>query len=120
LKDIQDGFDEQGVDALFLDLPNPYDYILQVRNCLKPGGFFGTILPTTNQVTKLITELKRNDFAFVDVLEIMLRYYKSDPERFRPTDRMVAHTGYLVFARPIIRSQDQQNPDMDEFESDKQ
>jgi tRNA (adenine57-N1/adenine58-N1)-methyltransferase len=31
----------------------------------------------------------------------MLRHYKSDPARFRPVDRMVAHTGYLVFARKI-------------------
>ena len=118
LKDIQDGFDEKDADALFLDLPNPYDYISQSRNCLKPGGFFGAILPTTNQVIKLITELKRNDFAFLDVLEIMLRYYKPEPERFRPTDRMVAHTGFLIFGRPILRAVDQQNVDLQDFEKD--
>ncbi len=118
LKDIQDGFDEKDADALFLDLPNPYDYILQSRNCLKPGGFFGAILPTTNQVIKLMTELKRNDFAFLDVLEIMLRYYKPEPERFRPTDRMIAHTGFLIFARPILRAADQPNVDLHEFEKD--
>jgi tRNA (adenine57-N1/adenine58-N1)-methyltransferase len=42
------------------------------------------------------------DFAFIDVMEILLRFYKSEPERFRPADRMVAHTGYLVFGRPIL------------------
>ncbi len=31
LKDIGEGFDETGVDALFLDLVNPFDYIPQVR-----------------------------------------------------------------------------------------
>jgi tRNA (adenine57-N1/adenine58-N1)-methyltransferase catalytic subunit len=118
LKDIQDGFDEKDADALFLDLPNPYDYIVQARNGLKPGGFFGAILPTTNQVIKLITELKRNDFAFLDVLEIMLRYYKPEPERFRPTDRMIAHTGFLIFARPILRAANQPDVDLHEFEKD--
>jgi tRNA (adenine57-N1/adenine58-N1)-methyltransferase len=117
LKDIQEGFEEKDTDALFLDLPNPYDYIQQTRNCLKPGGFFGSILPTTNQVTKLLTELKRNDFAFTDVLEIILRYYKSEPERFRPTDRMIAHTGFLIFARPLLRSTDRNAIDFLEFES---
>jgi tRNA (adenine57-N1/adenine58-N1)-methyltransferase len=34
----------------------------------------------------------------------MLRYYKTVSERFRPTDRMVAHTGYLAFARPMLES----------------
>jgi tRNA (adenine57-N1/adenine58-N1)-methyltransferase catalytic subunit len=101
-KDIADGFDETEVDALFLDLPNPYDYVLQVRQALKPGGFFGSILPTTNQVSLLLTALRINKFAFMDVCEILLRFYKAEPERFRPTDRMVAHTGFLVFARPIL------------------
>ncbi len=101
-KDIQDGFEEEGVDALFLDLPNPYDYIQQARNALKLGGFFGCILPTANQVSRLLIALRQNDFAFIDVCEILLRYYKAEPDRFRPVDRMVAHTGYLIFARPVI------------------
>jgi tRNA (adenine57-N1/adenine58-N1)-methyltransferase len=102
LRNITDGFDEQGADALFLDLPNPYDFIDQVRSALKPGGFFGTILPTTNQVTRLLSALQRGNFVFIEVCEIMLRYYQAIPEKLRPTDRMVAHTGYLIFGRPIL------------------
>jgi tRNA A58 N-methylase Trm61 len=30
-----------------------------------------------------------------------LRYYKTDWERLRPTDRMVAHTGYLIFGLSV-------------------
>jgi tRNA (adenine57-N1/adenine58-N1)-methyltransferase len=101
-RDIALGFDEQNVDALFLDVPNPYDYLLQARQALKPGGFFGAILPTANQVTRLLDAFYQLNYAFVDVCEIMLRYYKPVPERFRPTDRMVAHTGYLAFARPML------------------
>jgi tRNA (adenine57-N1/adenine58-N1)-methyltransferase catalytic subunit len=102
LRNIQEGFDEQGVDALFLDVPNPYDYLAQARAALKSGGSFGTILPSTNQVIRLITALYREKFAFVEVCEILLRYYQTHPERLRPTDRMVAHTGYLIFARPVL------------------
>ncbi len=102
LRDIAQGFDERNVNALFLDLPNPYDYIPQVRQALMPGGFFGTILPTTNQIIRLLEALKRENFAFIEVVELMLRYYQVEPERFRPVDRMIAHTGYLIFARPII------------------
>ncbi len=100
--DIAGGFSETGVDAVFLDVPNPYDYMLQVKAALKTGGFFGCILPTTNQVIIQLRELRRCQFAFVEVCEIMLRYYKTEPDRFRPTDRMSAHTGYLVFARPVL------------------
>jgi tRNA (adenine57-N1/adenine58-N1)-methyltransferase len=102
LGDIGEGFEETNVDAFFLDVQNPYDYIPQVRNALKPGGFFGCLVPTTNQVTRLLNALRFNKFAFVDVVEVILRYYKPEPERLRPTDRMVAHTGYLVFGRPML------------------
>jgi tRNA (adenine57-N1/adenine58-N1)-methyltransferase catalytic subunit len=101
LRDISNGFDEEGVDALFLDVPNPYDYLAEAHHSMKNGGFFGSILPTTNQVTRLLHALYSNNFAFPEVCEILLRYYKPNPERLRPTDRMVAHTGFLVFARRI-------------------
>lgn len=106
LRDIQEGFDETDADAFFLDVQNPYDYIGQVRAALKPGGFFGTLIPTFNQVEKVLYALKQSGFAFVEVCELFLRYYKTNPSRLRPTDRMVAHTGYLVFARKIEPTDD--------------
>lgn len=104
-KNIEDGFDQENIDAVFLDVPNPYDYLEQVKKALVPGGFFGTILPTTNQIIKLLIELRRKKFAFIEVSEIMLRHYQAEETKLRPTDRMVAHTGYLIFARPISQSQ---------------
>ena len=109
LGNVGDGFEERAVDALFLDLPNPYDYMEQVREALKPGGFFGCILPTANQVSDMLISLRRNRFAFIDVCELMLRFYKPEPHRLRPVDRMVAHTGFLVFARPVVVDESRDN-----------
>jgi len=102
LRDIVDGFEEKNVEAVFLDLPNPYDYLKQVKDALKLGGFLGMILPTANQVSKALAALHTHNFAFIEVCELLLRFYKPDWERLRPTDRMVAHTGYLVFARSVM------------------
>jgi len=106
LRDIQQGFDETEADAFFLDVQNPYDYIAQVRAAIKPGGFFCTLIPTFNQVEKTLIALRKQKFAFIEVCEILLRYYKPEPARIRPTDRMVAHTGFLIFARRIEPSAD--------------
>lgn len=101
LRNIGEGFDERNADCLFLDVPNSYDYIPQVKAALKPGGFFGGILPTANQVEKLLRALKENGFSFTEVCEILIRYYRTDPDRFRPADRMVGHTGFLIFSRSL-------------------
>jgi tRNA (adenine57-N1/adenine58-N1)-methyltransferase len=112
LADIADGFTETDVDAVFLDLPNPWDYVAQVRAALKPGGFFCGLLPTFNQVAQLLQSLRREHFAFVEVCELLLRYYKPEPARLRPTDRMVAHTGFLIFGRRVEMSEDERVKDL--------
>ena len=112
LADIKDGFEERDIHALFMDIPTPEKFLIQVRAALIPGGFFGCILPTTNQLSNLLPVLRHEDFAFIEICEVLLRYYKPVPQRLRPTDRMVAHTGFLVFARPITSSDD-----IEKFES---
>ncbi|HBO34786.1 MAG TPA: tRNA (adenine-N1)-methyltransferase [Anaerolineaceae bacterium] len=118
LGDASDGFEERYLDAIFLDLPNPYDYLEQVSPSLKGGGQFATLLPTMNQVELTLRALAHSNFAFIDVCEILLRHYKSDWGRLRPVDRMVAHTGYLIFARSIQASLDGLEKDEGDKETD--
>ncbi|HLF73539.1 MAG TPA: tRNA (adenine-N1)-methyltransferase [Anaerolineales bacterium] len=114
LRDIAEGFDETEADSFFLDVPNPYDYTGQVRAALKPGGFLCCLIPTFNQVEKTLYALRQNRFAFIEVCELLLRYYKPEASRIRPTDRMVAHTGFLVFSRRIEPSQDARGRELSE------
>ncbi len=102
LRDIAEGFEEREVGALFLDVREPWHYLEAVHTALRSGGFFGALLPTTNQVSELLAALEQAPFGFVEVEELLLRAYKPVPQRLRPEDRMVAHTGYLVFARSLV------------------
>ena len=99
LKDIAEGIDESGVDAVFLDVPEPSNYLDVVVQALRSGGYFGSLVPTVNQISRLLARMQDQPFGLIEVQEIMLRDYKTVPERLRPLDRMVAHTGYLLFAR---------------------
>jgi tRNA (adenine57-N1/adenine58-N1)-methyltransferase len=100
--DSTQGFNIQPpVDAVFLDMPQPETCVAQARAVLKDGGFFGSLLPTTNQVSHLLRALAQAGFGLIEVEEILLRRYKPVPDRLRPHDRMIAHTGYLIFARAI-------------------
>ena len=103
-RDIAEGFDERDVDALFLDVRMPWLYLQQVWETLVEGGFFGAIVPTANQVSDLIEELDEHGFHDIEVCEILLRSYKPVAARLRPMDRMVAHTGYLIFARRLAEA----------------
>ena len=104
LRDVADGFDETGVNALFLDMRDPGPHLPQALAALQDGGFFGAILPTTNQVSDLLTAMEaQQTLGQIEVEEILVRPYKPVPFRLRPADRMIAHTGYLIFARKVSR-----------------
>jgi tRNA (adenine57-N1/adenine58-N1)-methyltransferase catalytic subunit len=96
---VEDGFRQRDVDALFLDVRAPWEHLETVRATLKPGGFFASLIPTTNQVSNLVGGLDAQGFTDVAVEELLLRSYKPVAERLRPDDEMIAHTGYLVSAR---------------------
>jgi len=103
---VTDGFLQRGADAVFLDVRAPGHFLGQVREALRPGGFFAALIPTVNQVISLLAALERSSFADIAVEELLLRRYKVVPDRLRPDDAMVGHTGFLVSARPVIDPED--------------
>ena len=92
------GLDHEA-DALFLDMRTPWDAVPHIAAAVKPGAPVGFLLPTVGQVSDLLVALEQGPFQDIEVLEILLRRWKTVPDRMRPEDRMVAHTGFLIFAR---------------------
>lgn len=112
LRDIADGFglDDPAVlggnraDALFLDVRTPWEYLEQAVAALVPGAPLAFLLPTVEQVSRLLLALERGPFEETEVCEVLVRPWKPVPDRLRPADRMNAHTGFLVFSRQQERS----------------
>ncbi len=104
LRDVKDGFEQTDADALFLDVRTPWEYLEQVTAAVKPGAHLAFLVPTVMQVSTLLKGMETGPFDDIEVEEILVRGWKPVADRLRPSDRMVAHTGFLVFARAQERS----------------
>lgn len=99
--DIKEDIDVKDADLAVVDLGDPWTVVPHVHKYLKGSGCFAAICPTMNQVEKLATSLKENNFADIECTEIIMRHIEGREGMTRPSFRMIGHTAYLVFARKV-------------------
>lgn len=95
-KDVKDGFDERELDAVMLDLPDPWLVAEKAYEALAHGGVVVVFVPTVPQVERTLHALRRTGFKRLEVVELMLRRYKTEPAELRPETIGVQHTGYVI------------------------
>lgn len=98
-RDVAEGFLQDDADALFLDVRDPWNHVSAVASAVRPGAPVCFLVPVVNQASQLLEALETAPFDDVEMLEILIRNWKTVPDRLRPADSMVAHTGFLIFAR---------------------
>lgn len=101
-RDITKGIDEKEVDAVVLDIPNPWDVIDHAWNSLKVGGYFCSYTPLTSQVEKTVKKLRKRKFIEIRTVENIQREIVVLEKGVRPSFQMLGHTGYLTFARKVL------------------
>jgi tRNA (adenine57-N1/adenine58-N1)-methyltransferase len=101
LRDAYEGFDETEVDRMVVDLAEPWRVVPHAGRALRPGGVFVGFTPTVLQLKQLVDELRAGPFAAVEVLESLQRGWHVKDRSVRPEHRMVAHSGFLIFARRV-------------------
>ena len=95
-------FPVKDVDAVFLDLPEPWLAIPASWEALLPGRPLASITPTAEQLKKTVQSLKENGFAVMEVVELLeRRILVRKREGVRPFEKMVGFTGYLISARKL-------------------
>jgi len=100
-KDIYEGIDERDVDLLTLDLPQPERVLPHAELALKPGGHLAVFSPCIEHIQRLYAELPKHRFTNYMTIECLVREFEVKPGATRPKTRMIAHTGYLTFARRV-------------------
>jgi tRNA (adenine57-N1/adenine58-N1)-methyltransferase len=104
VRDAYEGIEEQDMDRIVLDLPEPWRILPHTKTALRPGGILLAYLPTINQTSQLRGELERHDFALAATEEVLRRTWHIEARSVRPDHRMVAHTGFLTTARKLAPS----------------
>ena len=102
LGDVYEGFDEDDLDRIVLDLPEPWLVVPRAEDALVPGGVFFAFIPTVPQVDDLVRALRAGGaFDMIETMEIMMRQWNVSGRSVRPSHRMVGHTGFIVTARRV-------------------
>lgn len=97
-----EGFPDQKVDRIVLDMLAPWECIEQSARLLRPGGVFIAYVTTTTQLSRTV-EVLRSDRRFTEPYswESLHRGWHVDALAVRPENRMIAHTGFLIRARRV-------------------
>ncbi len=96
----QDGFDQDGYERLFTDVPEPWTMIASVARALRPGGVWVAYIPTVMQMSRLIEALNLDPaFCLAEGFETLQRYWHVRGQSVRPKHSMKAHTGFIVTCR---------------------
>jgi len=101
---VEEGLgDEQPVDRVLLDLPEPWKLVRGVAGVLRPGGILLSYVPTIIQSQQTTDALQHDrHWALVETFETLVRPWNIEGSSVRPFHRMVAHTGFMTLARRVV------------------
>ncbi len=96
-------FLEKDVDAIFIDIPEPWAIIPKASEVLKGGYHLISWSPNIEQVKRTVEILRDNNFKRIKVGEIIEREILVRQQGVRPRERGITHTAYLVRGQKILR-----------------
>ena len=90
------------VDRVVLDMLAPWECIDVVADALAPGGVVVCYVATATQLSRVAEYIRATGlFTEPDANETLVRGWLVEGHAVRPDHRMVAHTGFLEWARRL-------------------
>ncbi len=97
---------ERDMDRVLLDLSEPWQAAAMVKSALRPGGIVFAHCPNVSQVQRFFDCLREmRGFGMLEAFELLQRGWTVRGRSLRPSHRMVAHTGFLCFARRLAEDE---------------
>lgn len=104
LRDTErEGFGLEGMEAAFIDVPEPWTLVAPARSALLSGAFWVSISPTVNQVERTVLALEAAGFTALRTVEILERELLVREGKTRPREMGITHTVYITTARAADR-----------------
>jgi tRNA (adenine57-N1/adenine58-N1)-methyltransferase catalytic subunit len=104
--DVTSAMNEREVDRLLLDLPEPWEVVPAAGAALRPGGLVFAHCPNISQAQRFCEALRQaGGFGLLETIELLERAWTVRGRSLRPSHRMVAHTGFLTFARRLASAE---------------
>ncbi len=101
IRDITKGIDEKDVDAVVLDMPEPWEAVAHAHSALAPSGCIATYSPTVAQMEMSAKKMWEVGFVEVKPFEVLMRDWYIAEQSTRPSFDMRGHTGFVVVGRKI-------------------
>ena len=106
LGDVYQGVDERDFDRFLLDLSEPWQAAAAAKSAVRPGGIVFAHCPNVSQVQRFFDCLRElRGFGMLEAVELLQRGWTVRGRSMRPSHRMVAHTGFLCFARRLAEDE---------------
>ncbi len=103
VRDLYAGFDETGVDRMFLDLAEPGRALAVAADALRPGAVLVCYVPTAIQLKDTVDAIQaRSDFGEIESFETLLRHWQVKGMSVRPHFRMIAHSAFIIVSRKLV------------------
>jgi len=99
--DVRAGI-EGPVDAVVLDLPDPWNAVHAAYDALAPCGHLATYSPNMEQVKETVLAVGKLPFIEVRTVEVLEREMEVREQGVRPSFAALGHTGYLTVARKVV------------------
>lgn len=101
-RDIAAGIGERDVDAVILDIPEPWSVAETAHAALKAGGHLAAYVPSVNQMERFVRRLRELPFVSIFSFELLQREMVVGERGVRPSFEMLGHTGYITVARKVV------------------
>ena len=100
--DLRDVAGDEQVDAMILDLLDPWEHLDVAARLVRPGGVLVCYVATTTQLSRVAEDVRSTgDWSEPRAEESLVRTWHLEGLAVRPDHRMIGHTAFLLITRRL-------------------